>query len=302
MKTLLLVGVSCLLLAPPAMSATTYTLGLGGAGQTGLDYTGDTPQSAESGGDGGVDSGAVSGVHGGSSSVFASYGASDPRDCCGIIGEGAGAQASVTYTMRISGPATGALRLVPIVVSETASAGSISGIPADGSLDVEADDGASVTLFYASPPPNAPALPQVRATTFYDSEEPTRTQLLGTSDSFTGVVMFAANEDIEVQVQASALVLFRSTLASAAVNTAAAADPTFEIDDPAFADYTIEGVPAGPAAAAAPEPATWAIMLIGFAGLGVFSYRRTRVAASQGLASSTTQNVKSVLSRTKLAL
>jgi PEP-CTERM motif len=75
------------------------------------------------------------------------------------------------------------------------------------------------------------------------------------------------------------LVIFRSALSSATVDTAAAADPTFEIDDPAFADYTIEGVPAGPAATAAPEPATWAMMLLGFAGLGVFSYRRTRLAA-----------------------
>jgi hypothetical protein len=89
--------------------------------------------------------------------------------------------------------------------------------------------------------------------------------------------MMAANEDIEVEVQAGALVFFRSALSSATVETAASADPTFEIDDPAFADYTIEGVPAGPAAAA-PEPATWAIMLIGFAGLGYAGYRRGRAA------------------------
>jgi hypothetical protein len=285
MKTLLLVGVSSLLLAgSPAMSATTYTLGLGGAGQTaGVDYTGDAPKSAESGGDGGVDTGSVSNDHGGASSVFASYGVSNPRDCCGIIGEGAGAQASVTYTMRIVGPATGAVTLVPIIVSETASAGSIAGIPGDGSLDVEADDGASVTLFYASPPPNAPALPQVQASTFYDSETPTRTQLLGNTDSFTGVVMMAANEDIVVKVSAGALVIFRSTLSSATVDTAAGADPTFEIDDPAFADYTIEGVPAGPAATAAPEPATWAMMLIGFAGLGYTGYRRKVCATSRAV-------------------
>jgi hypothetical protein len=278
MKTLLLVGISSLLLASPAMSATTYMLGLGGAGQTAPPYTGDAPKSAESAGDGGLDTGSVSNEHGGSSSVFASYGVSDPRDCCGLIGEGAGAQASVTYTMRISGPATGALTLVPIVVSETASAGSITGIPGDGSLDVEANDGASVFLFYASRPPNAPALPQVEASTFFDSEEPTRTQLLGTSDSFNHTVMMAANEDIEVEVQAGALVFFRSALSSATVETAASADPTFEIDDPAFADYTIEGVPAGPAAAAAPEPATWAIMPIGFAGLVYAGYRRGRAA------------------------
>ena len=76
------------------------------------------------------------------------------------------------------------------------------------------------------------------------------------------------------------MVFFRSALSSATVETAASADPTFEIDDPAFADYTIEGVPADPATAmSTPEPATWAMMLIGFAGLGVFSYRYTRFAS-----------------------
>ena len=54
------------------------------------------------------------------------------------------------------------------------------------------------------------------------------------------------------------------------------ADPTFTIDDPAFADYTIVGVPAGPAAAATPEPATWAMLLIGFAGLGYTGYQARR--------------------------
>jgi hypothetical protein len=32
-----------------------------------------------------------------------------------------------------------------------------------------------------------------------------------------------------------------------------------------------------------PEPSTWAMMLIGFAGFGIFSYRRSRVAASPAI-------------------
>jgi hypothetical protein len=36
------------------------------------------------------------------------------------------------------------------------------------------------------------------------------------------------------------------------------------------------GVPEGPAAAAAPEPATGAMMLLGFAGLGFVGYRKAK--------------------------
>jgi hypothetical protein len=44
-------------------------------------------------------------------------------------------------------------------------------------------------------------------------------------------------------------------------------DPTFEID-PAYASlYTLEGLPAG-AVTAAPEPATWAMMVVGFGLVG----------------------------------
>ena len=57
------------------------------------------------------------------------------------------------------------------------------------------------------------------------------------------------------------------------VEAEASADPTFVIDEPGYSDYTIEGVPAGPAATATPEPATWAMMLIGFAGIGFVGYR-----------------------------
>ena len=35
----------------------------------------------------------------------------------------------------------------------------------------------------------------------------------------------------------------------------------------------------------APEPSTWAMMLIGFAGLGFFSWRSRRLAADQRLPS-----------------
>jgi len=54
------------------------------------------------------------------------------------------------------------------------------------------------------------------------------------------------------------------------------ADPTFAIDDPAFAITRLSACRWGPAAAAAPEPATWAMMLPGFAGLGYARYRKAK--------------------------
>ncbi len=92
----------------------------------------------------------------------------------------------------------------------------------------------------------------------------------------------AANFNVNVMVLASAGTEFaaNTTGITETVEAEASADPTFVIDEPGYSDYTIEGVPAGPAATATPEPATWAMMLIGFAGMGFFSHRSGRRAAS----------------------
>jgi hypothetical protein len=45
------------------------------------------------------------------------------------------------------------------------------------------------------------------------------------------------------------------------------------IDDLAFN-------PTGPTVAAVPEPSTWAIMILGFAGVGFMAYRRRNQSAS----------------------
>ena len=91
-------------------------------------------------------------------------------------------------------------------------------------------------------------------------------------------MLIEANFNVSVLVYASAGADFKSTYA-AYTETAeggASADPTFVIDEPGYSAYSIEGVPAGPAAAAAPEPATWAMMLIGFAGIGYVGFRKTK--------------------------
>jgi hypothetical protein len=91
------------------------------------------------------------------------------------------------------------------------------------------------------------------------------------------VVMMAANEVINVSVVADVQLTYSSMLGiSETASGSASADPTFAIDDPAFANYTIVGVPVGPAATAAPEPATSAMMLLGFAGLGFAGYRKAK--------------------------
>ena len=100
------------------------------------------------------------------------------------------------------------------------------------------------------------------------------------TERFNGVVMMAANEVINVSVVADVQLTYSSMLGiSETASGSASADPTFAIDDPAFANYTIVGVPAGPAAVATPEPATWAMTLLGFAGLGFAGYRASRKTA-----------------------
>ncbi len=54
-------------------------------------------------------------------------------------------------------------------------------------------------------------------------------------------------------------------------------DPIFTIDPAFAADYSIvlsDGI--GSSVAAVPEPSTWAMMILGFAGVGFMAYRRSR--------------------------
>jgi PEP-CTERM motif len=53
-------------------------------------------------------------------------------------------------------------------------------------------------------------------------------------------------------------------------------DPLFDIAPEYASLYTLVGLPEGTASAAVPEPTTWAMMVIGFAGLGFAGYRTSR--------------------------
>jgi hypothetical protein len=53
-------------------------------------------------------------------------------------------------------------------------------------------------------------------------------------------------------------------------------DPLFDIAPEYASLYTLVGLPEGTASAAVPEPTTWAMMVVGFAGLGFAGYRTSR--------------------------
>lgn len=54
-------------------------------------------------------------------------------------------------------------------------------------------------------------------------------------------------------------------------------DPTFALTGQYASLYHFEGLPDGALAGGVPEPSTWAMLLIGFAGLGYAGYRRAAV-------------------------
>jgi PEP-CTERM motif len=294
MRKLFILGVSTLFLGSPAMSAT-YSVDGFSTGNEGEASSGDTPRSVGGGGNaagfGGTFSATATGVGGGSVTVSASEGITDVNS---YIFSGAGSvqgssEAALNYTIEIVGPTNGGLPvLIPVDVTMLAhvSAPSLPFEVGDDAPSIVEFSDASVGLGYGIGffSDNLPVLPVVGAQTHDDykffisgdtgSAPPA---VDAETDKFDGVVMMAANEPIEVDLFAEVDVRFATILGYSETGSASAfADPTFAIDDPAFADYTIVGVPAGPVAAAAPEPATWAMMLLGFAGLGFAGYRKAK--------------------------
>jgi PEP-CTERM motif len=292
MKQLFLIALPIALVGSPAMSAT-YSVDGWATGLAQDDQSsGTTSDSASGAAQGATFTANATNINGGSASAFASEGVADVPDYNGDVdlheyGLDGRALADVMYTIRVSGPVTGAL--VPVHIVMNASATSLDvpdpvGGPNGYYAPVVAGASAGVEVSYA--PGDAPVgasgdLADIDAFTSYNYKyftagEGSAPVVLGNTKTFNEEVMVAANFYIAVDVFASATAQFTSPTAiyTQTVEGGASADPTFTIDEPGYSAYTIEGVPAGPAAAATPEPATWAMMLIGFAGLGYTGYRR----------------------------
>ncbi|HEY1779165.1 MAG TPA: PEP-CTERM sorting domain-containing protein [Roseiarcus sp.] len=291
MNKLALITLPIALAGSPAMSATYYV----NAGATGLPqgilYSGATPYSTGGGADGATFTANTSNADGGSVSVFASEGVGDIGAYNGGLdhpyGLSGDAIADIKYTIRVVGPTSGAL--VPVHIRATVGVTSLVvpapvGGPSGYYAPVEAGADGQVSVAYAEgdAPIGAPAfLAFVQTSTNYDYRYfegvgYAAPQVLGNARTFDEEVMVAANFDVAVNINASAGADFTSAYA-AYTETAeggASADPTFAIDEPGYSAYTLTGLLPGPAAAATPEPATWAILLIGFAGLGYAGYRR----------------------------
>ena len=154
MKQLLFIALPLALAGSPAMSATYYVDVYSTGQPTQTTISQDTPVSISGGAEGATFTANATNVGGGSVSVFASEGLSDVTDYNNSVGShyyglDGEATATVNYTIRISGPVTGAL--VPVHITAIASAGSLDvpGPVGDYYAPIEASTDAQVQVEYA---------------------------------------------------------------------------------------------------------------------------------------------------------
>lgn len=215
----------------------------------------------------------------------------------------AGASADVFYTFQVRGAAN---TYVPVSVSANASVGAIHAADFFGNPYQLADDprypGDNDGILV---PGGFSLLSDARVLVFqyatgtgfdisrnnsldmildYDHPYGVANTTNGNGIQINQVYRFLSNTDITVNLHADAGFNYLNPYATEAhpqfANVTARADPTFTIDDSAFSDFSIVGVPGGYAVppSAVPEPTTWAMMIGGF-GLvsSAMRRRRTRV-------------------------
>ncbi|MBV9910822.1 MAG: PEP-CTERM sorting domain-containing protein, partial [Hyphomicrobiales bacterium] len=299
MNKLLLIALPAALAGSPAMSATYYVDGWATGLAQDVEYSQDTPASATGAAEGATFTANASNANGGSVSVFASEGIGDLTGYNGSAGNhyyglDGRADADVRYTIRVSGPVTGALIPVHIQAVVSATSLDVSG-PVNGYYaPILAGADAQFQVEYAEGDlpigaQNDGILVDAIASTnydyryFVDGAGYSAPVVLGNTQDYDQEVMVAANFDVTVNIVAGAGAQFGSTYATdlESAEDGASVDPTFTIDEPGYSAYQLTGLlagPTGPVTAAAPEPATWAMMLIGFAGLGFAGYRTRRMA------------------------
>lgn len=119
--------------------------------------------------------------------------------------------------------------------------------------------------------------------------------LAGKGALLDGTFEFMSNSYIQVILSATAFLTHNPVgrNENPIGSVEAGADPVFTIDDPAFSAFHIVGVPDDPVptGGAAPEPATWALIVLGFGMTGYRMRRRKMVFTSAAFASWGSRNV-----------
>jgi hypothetical protein len=91
---------------------------------------------------------------------------------------------------------------------------------------------------------------------------------MGLTESFTSTsVTFTAGESVTFSAGAGGT--FGTFVVDSSVLTTGAVDYSFETSNIGTFTGTVDGP-----VAAVPEPSTWAMMILGFLGLGLLAYRR----------------------------
>ncbi len=217
----------------------------------------------------------------------------------GVYSEGA--VSFMTYTFQVQGaPDTlvplrmiGSVSVSPIRLTDAnGNAATLSnGVPGPAPSDRFRVNGAAqlqVGLTRGTPFPVSGASTSFEANYFGAASEFTNycQNCGGGGSSFDQTVWVYSNSDIRVSMTSSVLLEYISDGPGGPLtvfgSVSAETDPVFRIDDPAYASFSIVGVPTGElptTIGGVPEPATWALMIMGFglSGAALRSRRRQPV-------------------------
>jgi hypothetical protein len=176
-----------------------------------------------------------------------------------VIGSGSdGVNAYLTYYFAVNGPSN---KAVPITIFAN---GSIS------QAAVSSDNGATINF---GTPSGTSALVNITCGQFDCSG---KSFALAAPESINSNTQYSLT--LQVQVYANTLVYGQgSDTQSGYIDPAISIDPTFLLDNPSF--KLVLSPDAGNTISPVPETSTWAMLLLGFAGIGFMAYRRQAMPA-----------------------